>query len=130
MYNNLKKFKEKAINKYSGKDCWFSTANRTLSYDSDECDFFVYYLNGEVKQRMNGGTQYDYFENGGIQLSAESQGNFFVEKHYYRNGMLNYHNKFNTENYDNIKGKIQDFYDEYGIQNKDRLFKREKELYF
>jgi len=121
------KFKEKAINKYSAKDCWFSTTGGELSYNVKNCDFYVYYLNGEIKQFFTDDWEdngnYSYYENGILSSSWESRGNKFINKQYRRNGSLSYHSVSKHETYEKIR---YDFYTEHGIKNKNRLFTRKK----
>lgn len=121
-------FKKRAINRYSGRDCWFS-AKSTLSYDSENCDFYSYYLNGSVQQKFVGveNNSYDYFENGILKSSSTVSGVYFDRIGYNRNGKITSNIRNYLKTYDDV---YRYFYDEHGIENENRLFVKNKELYF
>ena len=119
---------QKAINRSTGKYCSLKrTSFGDLKYDKESCDLFFYYLNGNVSAKWEKNKlincETKYYENGEIQEDVM----------YYPNNEATYYNRNGL-----IESKVDrshsfknvSYYNEHGIENKNRLFEKNKELYF
>ena len=118
---------QKAISKSTGKYCSLKrNSYGELLYDKENCDLFFYYLNGNVmakwekNQLINCETK--YYENGEIQQILMYYPDN-EETYYFRNGLIK-RKVERSPSYSNIS------YYEDGIENENRLFVKNKELYF
>lgn len=121
-FNNIK-FNTRHINIYSGKDCFVTELSQRSYYveDSENCDTYVYYPNGQVKQVNKGKSDYHYYEDGKLRSSWEKNIFSTSTKIFTRNGKIFSHF---------IDGEKSLKFDENGKENKNKLFNRKKELYF